>query len=196
MIFAFFLSDSFPQMKQAEMAIQKWIVIVAIFTLILGIISLLKANIRKISEKAQGWGFNLVLIISFIVTFVCGFLGGFSAKWKPFSNLIFQAILAPAAATMVSLLAFFIASAAFRSFRIRSMGSAVLFLSAVVVMLGNVPMGDSISHGVIPRLRTWILEVPSSGAQTAIIIGAAAGYIISALKLIFGIEKPHLGGES
>ncbi|MBF0547213.1 MAG: hypothetical protein HQM08_22425 [Candidatus Riflebacteria bacterium] len=260
LIISFFLDESFSEVKRIELMTQKWIVIVAIFALILGVANLLKANLKKISEKKDGWGYNLVLVISFCITAVIGFLSGLSDKppaigdvrWnqdikgyvriitttpctnateppvfgfevcdetmkdlpvkkeataeklktsfkKTFENLndfIFQGILKPAGATMISLLAFFIASAAFRAFRIKSIEASILFISAIVVMIGNVPLGNTISGGLLPRLKDWILEVPGSGAQTAIIIGAAAGYIVAALKLIFGVERTHLGGEN
>ncbi|HNV71512.1 MAG TPA: hypothetical protein PKO06_17540 [Candidatus Ozemobacteraceae bacterium] len=145
--------------------------------------------------------------------------------WKFFFDGVFKA----ANATMFSLLAFFVASASFRAFKVKSREAALLMVAAFVVMLGNVPVGFSVSSflswllwpvlAVITKviqavgglfripvttevltvdlaaIKEWIMKVPSSAAQSAILIGATLGYISAALKVILGVERSYLGGE-
>ena len=121
-------------------------------------------------------------------------------------QILFDGVFKPAQSTMFALLAFFVASASFRAFRIKSKEAGLLMFSAFIVMLGNVPLGNSIStcFGYFPALREyfsisgikeWLISYPSSAAQSAILIGAMLGYISSSLKIILGIERSHLGGE-
>lgn len=129
--------------------------------------------------------------------------GSLIAWLLAFQQLFFNGVFKAAQATMFSLLAFFVASASFRAFRIKSKEAMLLMGAAFIVMLGNVPIGnmltallDKIWLGFIdfPALKEWIMMYPSSAAQSAILIGAALGYIAASLKIILGVERSYLGG--
>jgi hypothetical protein len=102
--------------------------------------------------------------------------------------------------TMFSLLAFFIASAAFRAFRIRTFEAGLLAAAALIVMLGRVPIGDVLTQWLPEPIRLqpvqeWILNVPQNAAKRAILIGAALGVMATGLRVILGIERSYLSGE-
>jgi hypothetical protein len=116
--------------------------------------------------------------------------------------VLFYGIFKAGQATLFSLLAFFMASAVYRAFRVRTLDSGILLGSAVIVMLGNIPLGNVISATIrgwglpfpgLSEAREWILSFPSSAAQSAILIGAVLGYLASALKNLLGIETAFLG---
>jgi len=95
--------------------------------------------------------------------------------------------------SMFAILAFFIASAAYRSFRARSPEAAVLLVSALIVMMGRVPLGEYL----IPLsgdLTQWIMNVINASVRRAILIGVSLGAVALSLKIIFGIERSYLGG--
>ena len=130
----------------------------------------------------------------------------FISKINIMLQVMFDGVFKPAQSTMFALLAFFVASASFRAFRIKSKEAGLLMFSAFIVMLGNVPLGNMLSNffSYIPligkfldiaAIKEWIMAYPSSAAQSAILIGAMLGYISSSLKIIFGVERSHLGGE-
>lgn len=129
--------------------------------------------------------------------------GAFIAWVMSFEQLLFHGVFKAAQATMFSLLAFYVASASFRAFRVKSKEAALLMGAAFIVMLGNVPVGnlltqllDKIYLGFVdfPALKEWIMMYPSSAAQSAILIGASLGYISASLKIILGVERSYLGG--
>jgi hypothetical protein len=92
-------------------------------------------------------------------------------------------------------LAYFIASAAYRAFRARTAIATILLLAAVIVMLGRVPIGDTISFGLSSKISNWLLYVPNVAAKRAIVIGVGLGVAAMSLKVMLGIERSYMGGE-
>ena len=118
-------------------------------------------------------------------------------KWgkegRPFVWL-YDHVFAPCNATMFALLAFFVASAAFRAFRARNIEAGLLLGGAILVMLGRVPIGHKISDS-LPSIAEWILNVPNNGSRRAIMMGAAIGAITTGMRILLGIERSHIGSD-
>ena len=115
---------------------------------------------------------------------------------------IFVNIQMQMGATMFALLAFYIASAAYKAFRARSAEATVLLLAAIIVMLGQVPIGVSISSffGLfgdgewIKPVTQWILDVPNLASKRGILLGVGLGSVATSLRILLGIERTWLGG--
>ena len=122
---------------------------------------------------------------------------------NPVFEWLFNNIQVPMDATMFSLLAFFIASAAYRAFRARTFEASLLLITALIVMLGNVPVGDLFWNSVLAWLpwddgasgmKQWILDNPNLSARRGIILGISLGVISQSIRIILGIERSYLGG--
>lgn len=175
-----------------------WLRIVAAFAYFLGLYSLLNLHWSRIRQHQAGWGYSLVAAVGFGLMVFFALLndggGPFvpQAKEGPY-QWMFDNVQVACAGTMFSLLAFFISSAAYRTFRARSPEAAILLVAAIVVMLGRVPIGAYISD-LIPEAMLWLLSVPNMAAKRGILIGVSLGAIATALRIIFGIERSYLGG--
>ncbi len=170
-----------------------WLVIIGIFAMPLGIYSMLRMQIGKIKRRSAGWGYSLVSVISLFVMLGLGYTQK-CLETGTFFMKIFEFIYIPIQATMFSLLAFYIASAAYRAFRARNLLASIVLASAIVVMLGRVPIGESISP-YLPRLASWIMNVPNMAAQRAIMIGLGLGAVSTGIKIVLGIERSYMGME-
>jgi len=170
----------------------KWIRIVAAFALVLGTGSLVLYHVDKLQRRRSGWYYSIVTLVAALVTAVVG-LGWGVRPGRPLQDIIFSNIMVPLNASMFAILAFYMASAAYRAFRARTKESALLLVAAFIVMLGMVPVGAAI-WGKLPDLAEWILSVPNMAAKRAILFGVALGSIATSLKVILGIERGWLGG--
>jgi len=170
---------------------QSWIKAISPFMVLLGIMSLFMVNMAKIKRKVPNWQYSVVTLLSLIATGAIGFIWG-TQEGTPFMWM-FKNVQMPMGATMFSLLAFYIASAAYKAFRARSLEATVLLVAAIIVMLGQVPIGMKISK-LIPETATWILNVPNLAAKRGIALGVGLGMTATSLKILLGIERTYLGG--
>ena len=110
-------------------------------------------------------------------------------------------IQVPCTATIFSILAFFMASAAFRTFRARNVGAALLLTSAVIVMFGRVPISEVLGGwmfhetSVFPKTANVIMDYFNTAAQRGVMLGVSLGVISQSVRILFGIERSYLGGE-
>ena len=169
-----------------------WNQIIAGFAIVLGVGSLLSAHYLKIKHQESGWGYSGVLFMSMFVMFGAGLWAEGKAEGTVFGWL-YDYVLVALQGTMFSLLAFFVASAAYRAFRARSLEATILLGAAVIVMAGRVPLGEYLLPG-IGQISDWIMSVPNTAAQRGILIGVSLGGIAISIKIIFGIERAYLGG--
>lgn len=223
MFFQFFV----PAQQSATFLeyITQWVRIISGFAILLGIYSLLNLHYHKIRRKVPGWGFSVVTYVGFFAMAIAGlvvsfgFIDGGIQNPSPVTVIpttgepyqyqgyvpfmwMYQYLFVPMQATMFSILAFYIASAAYRAFRARTREATVLLVTAIIVMLGRVPLGDMLITWqpfgqTLPFLAwftEWILNNPSMAAQRGIMIGIGLGMIATSLRIIFGIERTYMGG--
>jgi hypothetical protein len=168
-----------------------WNQIIAGFAILLGVGSLLSTHYAKVARKEAGWGYSAVMFVSMFVMLGAGIWSAGKTEGTSFGWL-YDFVFVALQGTMFSLLAFFVASAAYRAFRARTPEATVLLLAAILVMWGRVPFGEYLISG-IGQVAQWIMSVPNTAAQRGILIGVSLGGIATSIKIICGIERSYLG---
>jgi hypothetical protein len=175
-----------------EQMLNTWYMVVAAFAMILGVGSLVVFHVAKIRKRSSGTWYSLVLLGGLAVMSLFGIFGGIQMGttfyWMWWNMQVAME------STMFSLLAFFVASASYRAFRARNIDAALLLLAGILVMIGRVPIGDMLWRG-FPQLAEWIMSVPNTAGQRAILIGISLGVVSASLRLLLGIERTYLTGD-
>jgi hypothetical protein len=200
MILAFFLNpDKFGNIEEELL---QWATIIAGFTLLLGVVSILRVNWRSVKRFDKGWFNKAALLIALFATAIPSII---PTSWSPLFgrgdgsiyDWLFTYPNAQMQSTMFAMLAFYIASAAYRAFRARTTEATLLLITAIIVMLWRVPMGESLFASIysgLPNLiNTYVMGGVNVAVQRGIIIGGALGASATSLRVILGIERTYMG---
>ncbi len=185
--------------------VSQWENIVYAFAFLLGLISLFYSHYNKIARKADGWGYSIFVFVGFLAMVIPAYISGGKQGSETGITLLgwsFRYIYNALSSTMFAVLAFYIVSTAYRSFRIKSKQAFVLFVAAFILILGKVPLGQIIWDSVLGWTKCgvsdvieWIMSVPAVAGKRGIMIGISIGAIVTSFKIIFGIEKQYLGKD-
>jgi putative Mn2+ efflux pump MntP len=181
---------SYASQRLYDFAID-WLRVIGSFAVVLGVYSISFLHIRKIQRRAENWQYSIILLLAIPIMMLFGFIGG-TREGSPYSFML-NYVMIPINATMFSLLAFYIASAAYRSFRARSSYATALLIAAIIIMLGRVSLPVISDKFAIP-VTEWILNVPNLAAKRGIMLGVGLGMMATSMKIILGIERSYLGG--
>ena len=186
-----------PIAQKMTQEVQQWGLIISPFALVLAVATLVRIHWVRIRRRSEYWQYSILVFLGLLVMVGIGIP---FRQQHPVFVWLFDYVYTPMDATMFSMLAFFIASAAYRAFRARTLEATLLLVAALIVMIGNVPIGDFLWDKIVPfwdgfpsKARQWIMEIPNSAARRGIILGVSLGVISQSLRIILGIERSYLG---
>jgi hypothetical protein len=212
MIVAFFVPVAKPLQSLAEV----WFTILAAMAFLIGGTNLFLHHMKKMVQQQAGWGFSAVTLTAFLTTVAVGL-----TKWgvpaaESFPDVawsgsyqdegsalwwLYEYVMNPVIATMFSLLAFYVASAAYRAFRAKNTEAALLLGTAFIVLLGRTYAGTVLTSWVpdeyaaltFPGMTAVIMAVFTTAGQRTIMIGIALGIAAISLRVILGLDRSYLG---
>lgn len=200
--------------------------IITAMLLLLGVFSLVRIHVIKLAKQQKDWFFSACLLVAFFSMVLFGYwdwlqmLDPVAAQrlenpenWRLAQkgrNLLFDGMLQAMDAAMFSIIAFYILSAAYRAFRIRSVEATILLASALFMMLSllalvdkfwsdqikNMTQGDQghfMNSYTLGEIAGFIRRSFQSPSLRAIDFGIGIGALAMGLRLWLGLEK---GGVS
>jgi hypothetical protein len=223
--FLLILTYFIPQTEQWGANAMDMFIILAAAAMVLGAGNLVMMNLAKVSRRSAGWGYAAITLIAFVIVLLIGLfkIGAHGTPVSPGNAWpsnpvqegspfwwIYQYGLVPLTATMFAMLAFYIASAAFRAFRAKNVEASLLLGTAFIVLLGQVYAGywltsflpvepgdtawSQFLNGLrLENLTQMIMDVPQKAGNRAITIGIALGIVSTSLKVLLGVDRSYLG---
>lgn len=182
--------------------VDSFILVVVNFTLGLGLVSLSLVHIANIKKRSSGYYNSLLLFLAMATAIVVTFWNNApeeSVRRQVFDTMYFH-ITRALGSTTFSLLTFYMASAAYRAFKVKSFEAAIMAVSAVIVMMGQVPIGMWLTQSLpqnaqIPTLAGWILYFPNTAAYRAVMFGIMMGALATALRIWLSLERGGVFAE-
>ncbi|MFH1850873.1 MAG: hypothetical protein ABIA75_00865 [Candidatus Neomarinimicrobiota bacterium] len=194
-----------------------WFDVLASIAFVLGGGNLLKIHLQKISDQKTGWGYSGITIAAFLFTLFVGlgkigvnpniqypdfvWSGSYRELGSPFWWL-YEYVFKPLTATMFAMLAFYVASAAFRAFRAKNIEAILLLGTAFIILMGRTFAGvvltawlpDFLSGLRLENLTVTIMKIFNTAGNRAIMIGISLGIASTSLKVLLGVDRSYLGG--
>lgn len=176
--------------------------VVGAFNIGLGLGHLLRVHGRVLWRREKGSVNSAGFYLAFFGMLVVGLwwkqyesMGAKPPRWLALAfDLMFNRVFISLVSSVFALLAFYIVSAAYRAFRVRSFEATLMMLSAIILMLGQVPLGRWLTESLptalqLPTMANWIMNVVNSAAVRGIIFGATVGAIAMALRIWLSLER-------
>jgi hypothetical protein len=169
--------------------------------LLLGVYSLVSIHLRRVSRRREDWGYSVVLLVAMVVMAVVGILKAAhpNAYNLGLFKIIYDGAFDSMNATMFSLVAFYIVSAAYRAFRVRSLEATLLLASACLMMIGQVVLGQALTNWIpntgftanfrVENIANWILTRVNTPAMMGIDFGLGIGALATALRFWLSLER-------
>lgn len=212
-------------LKDAQPVISTFANIIAGTMLGLGIFSLLSIHVRRFVKKQRDWQFSGLLLLSMLCMVTAGYWN-WNQRLGPAGNdlqlienwgfpqyaydFMFDGMLQQMDAAMFSIIAFFILSAAYRAFRVRSVEATILLSAALIMMLSlmgavefqtseairNVTGGDPnhfLANFTLKEISSWMRSNLQNPSLRAVDFGVGVGALAMGLRLWLSLER---GGVS
>ena len=234
--FVLLIANFIPYAEGWGLTAQEWFNILAVGAMLLGGGNLIKLHLMKVSGNRKGWGYSVVTIVCFFTVLVVGLLqmgvhpnpkypefvwSGYVLEEGSGLWWIYEHMVVPLTSTMFAMLAFYVATAAFRAFRAKNTEATLLLVTAGIVLLGRTYAGvwlfgwldwfpEGITHfnlfGItwlpidlyalqFDRLTVWIMDIPNTAGTRAITIGIALGVVATSLRILLGVDRSYLGQD-
>jgi hypothetical protein len=173
-----------PLLDAVGFAFREWTIILTAFALFVGVINLLQVHLTRVLRRHEtGAGYSVLLLLTAGIVTATGLWFGLPSE--PMTWL-FDNIYMPLQSTFFALVAFFLATAAYRALRARTLETAWMLIIALIVFLGQTPL-----LGILNEAREWVLNVPTTAGVRGILIGVALGTLATALRLLLGWDRPY-----
>lgn len=177
-----------PQVDAIANELNIWNMNIYTFTLFVGIITIFSRYIRGVQERNPQWPYMvyaMVLIVFWVI------FGTYTGIYSDIYQTAFLSTKITLHIAILGQLIFFMTSAAYRLFRMRTLRTAFFAICAMSIVALNAPwlLGP---FPVVDKISFWLLNNPSMAGSRALMLTGGIGGIVLGIRLLLGLEKGAL----
>jgi hypothetical protein len=175
-----------PQFADVFNEMNRWNVDITLFTLFTGLIVIVMRYVRGITQRtSEVWPFQLYGLVLIFAWIIMGMtVGMYSDQYQT----IFLSTKITLHIAILGQIIFFFVSGAYRTFRLKSLRTAAIALSALLIIIMNAPWMQNAWPGA-NDLSYWLLNNPQMGGARAVVITGAIGAVVLGVRILLGLEK-------
>jgi hypothetical protein len=178
-----------PALAGLQSLLLSWAIILAGAAAVVGVFNLVLVHTSRISNRENGRGYSIILLICLFGTFLFGLAMG---PADPGMRSLINAVVVPVESSLMAVLAVSLLYASVRLLRRRLTTMTVVFLVTAVVMLmasATLPFGEV---GPLNNfLRPWLQHVLALGGARGLLIGIGLGTLTTGLRVLVGADRPY-----
>lgn len=177
-----------PLLFSLRQVLLQWASILFATVLLIGVLNLGRAHLRKITDRKAGWPYSLALLAALVITLVAGLV--FSPSGSP-TRWIFNYIQLPVEASLLAVLAVILIYTSARMLGRRQDLFSIIFLTVLLfVLFASVTLFQE-KIPALANIYGWIVQVWAVGGSRGLLLGIALGVIATGLRAIFGSDRPY-----
>jgi hypothetical protein len=177
-----------PALEPVANLLYAWVLVMAAFTLLLGIAGVVWNHLDRIRRGESEWSLSLLLVISLSSVLVVGLLspGGTTG---PLLEWTFDALIAPGQASLFALTGFFILAAAYRYLRLDRSDALWVLTGTLLALFVQTPLTQQVLPPIFVTLADWLLVWPVMAALRGALLGGALAVLLVGVRLLAGRGK-------
>lgn len=174
----------------ARQLLVQWAVILAGFALLVGVFNLLSVHWNKIKTDPKSGVYSGALLISLIITVILVGIDP-TGSW---SLWLFNYVQIPIETALMAVLAVVLVFAGARIlYRRINRFSIIFILTALLVLMGTVPIYFVGEVPLLSTLHSYITQVLALAGARGLLLGVALGAIATGIRVLMGVDRPYGG---
>jgi membrane-associated HD superfamily phosphohydrolase len=178
-----------PELQSTESMITSWVTFMGYFAAVLATIQLSYSYGMKIIKKDKDTPYYAFALILFALMTIAGI--GFGINY-PVYTWLYDNLYRPVTATILAMLGFYLLSATYRAYRVKSIALAFCIISCFLFLIATAPAGPALLPQV-SIIADWIRDNVSTAGLRGYVIAAAIGAISLGIRTLIGRERGYLG---
>jgi hypothetical protein len=172
-----------------RMVLVRWATILAAFALLLGYVNVWRVHLGRLFQKRTPYRISSAILLAasaalLVLVILEGPNHAIVQTWL-------QMIVVPGQSALLALTAVTLVLAGTRLFRTRrNVYSGIFLLGALIALVAAIP----VAYPPIVNLLMQFVDAVATGGIRGLLLGVVLGIVMTGLRIILGIDRPHSGG--